>query len=297
MHFVPIGEAFGAQIVDADLRGPLDVPTTEALRAALGTHHLLILRGQGLQPADQIRIMEAASGPVLDERADGSLHSFVSNAEPDALVRGDNRFPFHSDFGFTPEPLWALSLYGIHTVPGADTFFADTVAAAAALDEPTRAKVAGLTVTQMYSFDVSYDRDHRLRLVDIGEDADPSTYPRGSYPVLGRHPRLEVAYLRVSEQQSSHIDGLGESESEAVIAELFEHMYSDRFTYVHRWEPDDLVIWDNLAVQHGRAAFPVARHRLLRRVTCSPLTFAEIMAGIVVPDGFGAKAVIGGGTP
>jgi alpha-ketoglutarate-dependent taurine dioxygenase len=42
-------------------------------------------------------------------------------------------------------------------------------------------------------------------------------------------------------------------EGEALLAELFEHLYAPANLLEHRWRNGDLVLWDNLAVQHARA--------------------------------------------
>ncbi|SQD96769.1 hypothetical protein FMEAI12_3760015 [Parafrankia sp. Ea1.12] len=40
------------------------------------------------------------------------------------------------------------------------------------------------------------------------------------------------------------------AESAHLLALLFEHVKSPDFTMRYRWAPNDLAIWDNLAVQH-----------------------------------------------
>ena len=39
----------------------------------------------------------------------------------------------------------------------------------------------------------------------------------------------------------------------------------DAVRYEHPWEVGDLIVWDNLALQHGRRDFPNGERRSLRR--------------------------------
>ena len=67
-------------------------------------------------------------------------------------------------------------------------------------------------------------------------------------------------------------------ESEALLQELFAHLYGPANTFEHAWRSGDLVAWDNLAVQHARG--PVQQDgptRTLRKVI-SPIPVIAGMA-------------------
>ena len=66
--------------------------------------------------------------------------------------------------------------------------------------------------------------------------------PHGPSLYLGAHARS--------------IEGMPEAESRALIDRLMAFATQERFVYHHRWEPDDLVLWDNRAVLHRATPFP-----------------------------------------
>jgi alpha-ketoglutarate-dependent taurine dioxygenase len=51
---------------------------------------------------------------------------------------------------------------------------------------------------------------------------------------------------------TKEIVGLPDIESEALLAELFAHLYQPSARWNHEWRPGDLVVWDNIAMQHAR---------------------------------------------
>jgi taurine dioxygenase len=63
-------------------------------------------------------------------------------------------------------------------------------------------------------------------------------------------------------------------ESDALLEELFAVLYDPAHIYDHHWRAGDLVIWDNLAVQHARAAFGTAP-RTLQRVSITQYGYWE----------------------
>ena len=78
---------------------------------------------------------------------------------------------------------------------------------------------------------------------------------------------------------SERIVGVGAAESDALLADLFDVLYDDANTYAHEWAVGDLVVWDNVALHHGRRDFPRAEARTLQRVTLGLYTPSE-----AVPD-------------
>jgi taurine dioxygenase len=60
--------------------------------------------------------------------------------------------------------------------------------------------------------------------------------------------------------------GLGRVESDALLDALFDELYAPANVHEHRWRRGDLVIWDNLALQHARSRLDADEPRILRRV-------------------------------
>jgi taurine dioxygenase len=58
--------------------------------------------------------------------------------------------------------------------------------------------------------------------------------------------------LYVSQMMTSEVEGLPSDESEALLEDLFTHLYDPIHSWTHEWRERDLVVWDNLAVQHAR---------------------------------------------
>jgi len=50
-----------------------------------------------------------------------------------------------------------------------------------------------------------------------------------------------------------------------VLHELWSYLDDPAVRYEHRWQVGDLIVWDNLALQHGRRDFANGERRSLRR--------------------------------
>ena len=86
-------------------------------------------------------------------------------------------------------------------------------------------------------------------------------------PVILRHPRTGRTLLYVSQQATIEILGLSEDENEALLAELFGYLYEPSAIVEHEWRTGDLVVWDNIATQHGRGKVTLdGPERTLRKV-------------------------------
>jgi taurine dioxygenase len=62
------------------------------------------------------------------------------------------------------------------------------------------------------------------------------------------------------------------ADSDALIEELLSYLYRDDQIYEHVWKTGDIVIWDNLGVQHARKAISGGT-RTLQRVTIAEIGY------------------------
>jgi taurine dioxygenase len=251
--------SFGAQ-VHADLSQPLDEAQQAALRALLYRHGALVFRGQSLSDADQVRVL-SHFGNVLGEAGENR------EIAPDGNL-GNCRLLYHSDLAFTPEPFKLLSLYGLEVDEGQTcTLFASGTKVLHALPPAMRERLSAWTATTALP----------LRQTERAVTYDtPAFLPRISQPAIITHPVTGEPTLFVSEMQTARINDLPPQESEAMLQELFRHLYAPSNVYQHVWHNGDLVIWDNIALQHGRADQAKTRKRRLRRIVVADKTFFQL---------------------
>src|ERR1700692_1178803 len=80
-----LSPALGAEVRGVDLREPVDEAVAAVLREAYRDRLLVLFRGQDIPPEDNVRAV-SIFGPPMDEFADGTAHSLVSNVAHDAYI-------------------------------------------------------------------------------------------------------------------------------------------------------------------------------------------------------------------
>ena len=108
-----------------------------------------------------------------------------------------------------------------------------------------RARVDGLEVLQTAG---EVRRGDLTDVVVTTIERPPSTVTR----IEHRHPRTGQPILYVCEQMTKEVVGYSPGDSERLLEELFAHLYDPATRWDHHWRNGDLVIWDNVAVQHAR---------------------------------------------
>jgi taurine dioxygenase len=251
--------SFGREVA-FDLSQPLDDEQQQALRDLLYGNGLLVFRNQSLSDADQTRVLEYF-GRVLVEEGGHREISVDGNLGNCALI-------FHSDLAFTPEPFKLLSLYGIDVDDGAtSTLFASGSAALAKLPPALRERAEKAAVATV----IPPSQTERATAYET-----PDFLPQITGPAVLAHPVTGRPYLSVFEMQTSRVEGLPPEESEAFLQELFGYLYAPDNVHEHVWHRGDLVIWDNLAVQHGRRDQAATGKRRLRRIAVADKTFFQL---------------------
>src|SRR4051812_29000533 len=268
-------EPFGVELLDVDLSQPLSTADRNAFVNIYDEHHLLLARGQNLDIEAQVRLMELL-GPVLRDSYDGGA-TYVSK-DPDVLgqprtgVIGRYALSWHSDGMYVPHPMLALSLHGVDVTEGSavPTRFASGARAFQAMPTALQEEIAAM--------EAYFVRPHsmvtRNRLADL-EDFEP----RQVRPVVGSdHHNTGVPVIWPNFQHTDGIVGLDSEESERLVQEIFTYLYAPDNVLVHDWCNGDIVIWDNLAVQHSRDELPDdGTSRALQRVTVETVSFGDQM--------------------
>jgi alpha-ketoglutarate-dependent taurine dioxygenase len=244
--------SFGAEIVGFDRHTPLDPETNEILLQAFDRHGLLIFRDIDIAHADQVRLCEMLIRKDRSQEIDLTKeiapqdNFYVSNKRPNSAVPfGGLRF--HSDMMWSDTPFHILSLYAVNVEqPSVPTIFVSATDAWANLPEDLRKRIAGLNALHTAG-EIDRGMDKGNVLVTHVECPPTSTQPM-AYP----HPRTGEFILYACEMNTDRIVGMEANDSEHLLKELFSQMYAPARQLEHRWRNRDLVIWDNLSVQHAR---------------------------------------------
>jgi len=243
----------GAEVEGLDLRTELDSETVRALRELFDDRGFLLIRSADLGPEDQSYLTGLLVGdaPPTDRAAAvANTHlyaNYVTNRDKDGYAPFGELL-FHCDMMWADSPVQALSLYGMQVeLPSVPTNFASMVNAVDALPADLRARVEPLSALHMTG--QQRRGKHKDQLVHIEHETVRTTVK----PVVWQHPRTQRPILYVSQQMTASIEGLDADESEALLEELFSYLYAPDNVVGHGWGTGDLVVWDNLGVQHARA--------------------------------------------
>ncbi len=255
----PLSHLFGAEVLGVDAAHVPD-DLKPLIREAWLEHSLLLFRGQSLSTQEQLDFATifGAVSTQGEERPEG--FSYVSNVVADG-VNPAGPLGFHFDHSFFPQPLSGLMLYALEAPPagcGGETLFASAKLAYAAFPDALKARIAHLTIRHGWP-----DLSKHTELP--GMDPRPEA-PRADHPLEFAHPRTGDKLVFCSRRHADRILELAPAESEALIDEITTYVRRPEITYAHAWRPGDIVVWDNLALQHARTDFDPKYKRHIRRV-------------------------------
>jgi taurine dioxygenase len=264
MRVVPLSNAVGAELVDFDITRPCSPEEAAELRRLFCEYHLLLVRGQELTPEDQTRFV-GYFGPVHVVKSTGALETYVSNREDRMIGTGTTKLLWHNDGTYGAHPGIGTSLWAQEMEPGTvPTMFTNAIRVLEAIPDGLRARIEPLHALHMKDCHVERT-DQRWREEEMPPDAAPGRFVTYVHPIVYQPPHLRPKTLLVNELQTSHIVDLPRDEGEALLQELFSLLYEKADVYGHAWEPNDVIIWDNLALQHCRPAEMGTPRRHLRR--------------------------------
>ncbi len=257
--------AIGAEVEGVDLGAPLSESLLAELRSLLLAHQVLFFRDQSLEPDQQVAL--ARNFGEIDQHAFGrhlpDMPEVICLDQADPQKDGANRW--HTDSTFLERPPKAGVLQAIKLpAVGSDTCWASMSAAYERLSPALQRTLEGLTATH----DISRVL---LRAVENGQslgdfEAIRAARPPRSHPVVCRHPETGKKFLFVNSNFTTHIDGLTEAESGALLPFLFDWVHNPEFQVRFRWQEGSVALWDNRCTQHFAVA-DYREQRIMHRVS------------------------------
>jgi len=263
--FRPLPSSFAAEAVGLDL-GVVDENALRVLVDAWRRHPVLVIRGQDLDPAEQLAFSRSLGAldpaPPFDVE-NSALEGFpeiavVSNVKRDGKPiggLGDGELAWHSDMTFLPSPPVACVLHARELPPtGGDTLFLNLRAAWRGLPEDLRRRTE---VAQIFH-DRAYTSAGTLR---NGAEPGQGTWHkvRINDPVSGEDSLL------LGRRRNSRVAGGDGRDDGALLEALWQHADRPEYIYRHAWRPGDVLLWNNLVTMHRRDAFAASARRLLHR--------------------------------
>ena len=285
-----IGKHLGAEISGVDLSQPLDDDTFAHIADAFFDNEVAFFRNQHITPAQQVDFTRRFGILEQHVRKESRLPGHpeilvVSNLLDEngkAIGSQDAGRFWHSDLSYKHEPSMLSALFAAEVpvkdgrVLG-DTSFASTTAAYNALPDAMKVRLQGLKNVHSYRYyrtkNMLVQKEEETRGGRVIQEHMPTeeqlkSVPDVETPVVRTHPVTKRKGLFINEAHTSGLVGVPVAESDALLAELYQHIIKPEFVYVHHWQAGDLLLWDNCSVQH-KATFDydLPLRRLMHRTT------------------------------
>jgi taurine dioxygenase len=284
-------DALGAEVLDINPAEPLDAETFAELRNIWLDYSVLLFRGVDWTPAQHIEFTrgfgELHIMPRLGTEVPVNLQQHpeifvVSNVEQDGKPVGVKRagWGWHSDGEDKQYPNMGSMLYGVKTPKvGGDTGFASTYRAFEALPQETKDLIIGKRAR------FSRVEKHLINYPNLPPLTEQEKLERPDvwHPIVRTHPETGRRCLYIG-RWAVEIEGIPKEEGDALIEELTTHITKPEFTYIHNWQPGDVVFWDNRSTQHCAIPYDdsLEERHMLRTTLEGDVPFFQAEGGVKV---------------
>ena len=262
----PIAGALGAEIEGINLTQSLCQDDYKQIRKLLIEHEVIFFRNQDISPAQQ-KDLAHSFGPLQTHPAYETVEGFPEITILESTAQKPSKIEaWHSDMTFRQHPPLASVLRSkITPERGGDTLWASMTTAYERLSEKMKHFLNGLYAVHdfRHGFKESLEESGGAeRLAQAVNDNPPV-----EHPVIQIHPESGKKVIFVNSLFTTHIVGITQAESRAILDFLFEHIKMPEFTCRFSWEPNCIALWDNRSTQHKPINDYFPAHRKLHRIT------------------------------
>jgi taurine dioxygenase len=266
----PLSRACGAEVLNVDLKRPLEGADVQALHRALAENGILLFRDADITPEQHIafsRHFGSLESHVVGEfNLPGRPEIFVvSNVKEEGKLKGAvyaGQY-WHSDLSYMRKPSLG-SLLLCHEMPdiGGDTMWANMYFAYDTLSDVMKRFLGEVKAVHDYSHAYDTYFAHLKERPPLTAEQRAKT-PPVEHPLVRTHPVTNRKALYVNPGFTTGIVGMPAEESRPILDFLFRHSTRPEFIYRHKWRVHDMVFWDNRCTMHYALSdydFSVRRH-------------------------------------
>ena len=202
------------------------------------------------------------------DQEDGDLY------EIDGKLRG-GFLPWHFDLAYV-DRINHGGILRAETLPktGGETGFIDRIAVYASLPAALRERIENLSVIHQFATDSSKAKfgerpDKCLRLsrnIRIAAE-HPAVQTRVIHPLVYTQAESGRKVLNISPWHAVAVEGMENEEGDAILREVVAYAIRPGLTYIHAWQENDMVLWDNWRMLHSARGVPPGERRRMRRTT------------------------------
>ncbi len=277
----PLSAPVGREVRGLDVAHDIAPDVAAALRALWLDHGFLVFRGLGTSPDVQLRlsrcfgVLEPHSIPVFRHPDYPELILLTNEGGPTGPIYDfdgqpiHGRIPWHADGAYLTTPNSGALLRMVRKAQtGGQTGWLDLAMAYDALDAATKAEIDGLEAVYLFRAgleDMRFNNPGGTRLTPR-KDNYPH-FPPVLNPLVWTHPETGRRVLNVSTLNIDHIHNMPRPQGDALINRLIAHILQPQFQYIHDWDTNDMVVWDNRRTLHAALGHPADQIRIVHRTT------------------------------
>ena len=272
----PLSPALGAEVRGVDMGKPVDAATFAELHEAWMQHLVIVLPRQHITDEQHVAFTRSFGAPEIFHQKiikSKNLREIfrVSNVDDDGqLMPPDHptvtqlslaQF-WHTDSSYLQTPCTGALLHGVEVSrSGGETEFTNMYLVYEALPESLRRQVEGRKARH------NFEHMHTLKALRPMTAEERAAVPPVWQPMVRIHPVTKRKSLYISPIYNDEVEGMSAAAGKALVNELAEFAGQRRFVYRHRWETDDVLIWDNRCTMHQVTAFDPRERRVMHRTT------------------------------
>jgi taurine dioxygenase len=262
--------------------------TRQVLRERWIHDGLVIFRGSKVTPEFQVDLSDCFADTIVHPVAEirhpdnEKLIRLVSNpqGEDEDLIEVDGVvgcgwLPWHKDIIFTEKINHGGILHATKiTTSGGETGYIDQIDAYDRLSQVLKRQIDDLEVVYKFGPVESspWCSREQVRYLKVGP-ANRSMYERAErdwpavvHPLVFTQMETGRKALNLSPRFAQYVLGMDSSDSDTLLTDLSNHLW-DSPAYFHRWQPDEMVLWDNWRMLHRVTPAPFEEVRIVERTT------------------------------